>query len=387
MSENHSTIEEDTIPDLLISVDKSVHQVGQLFAFIYTLVGVYWLVYVIRLFLQLRSKKKSINSPNHSIDNDYLHRIFTLREMTVRNCIFLVFICCELIYSLTVNIYGNLIIFMTYENTSIPIGHNCTVDIWTVIGAGYSTKLGIILLNICANIDSLSFSMMIWLFGVSLFHLSFAAKNKLRVKAIILYILLGFIIYLVLMIFVLIPYTSLFGSIAQSVMDQISLLIAFYIATKRFIPAMKSRVIDAFHYNNYRAFLEQKRLLKKYKVIIWYFLFIFEIFVLKDLIFYSVYAVLESISTNSCWFHATYHLPLFHIVGSVQYKLIQISDCFLVLTHLTNIFVYANILLVNLTLIYIINQIYIKRMLCWENKNKYRYRYPVLSSPLLHSTN
>ena len=387
MSENHSTTEKDTIPDLLISADEIVYQVGQLFAFIYTLVGVYWLVYVICLFLQLRSKKKSMNSPNHSIDNDYLHRIFTLREMTVRNCIFLVFICCELIYSLTINIYGIVYIFMKSQNASISIGYNCTIDIETVIGAGYSTNLGIILLNICANIDSLTFSMMIWLFGVSLFHLSIAAKNKLRVKAIILYILLGFIIYLVLMIFVLIPYTSLFGSIAQSVMDQISLLIAFYIANKRFIPAMKSRVIDAFHYNNYRAFLEQKRLLKKYKVIIWYFLFIFEIYVLNNLIPFNVFAVLESIATSSCWFHATYHLPLFHIGGSIQYKLIQISYCFLVLTHLTNVFLFANILLVNLTLICIINQIYIKRMLCRKNKNKYRYRYPVLSSPLLHSTN
>ena len=86
------------------------------------------------------------------------------------------------------------------------------------------------------------------------------------------------------MVSVLIPYTRLFGTIAQSVMDQISILIAIYIAKGKFFPAMNSRIIDAFHYNNVRVYLEQKRLLYRYKVLICFLTFTFEIFILGKLI-------------------------------------------------------------------------------------------------------
>ena len=56
--------------------------------------------------------------------------------------------------------------------------------------------------------------MMIWLFGVSLFHLSIVARNELRVKSVLHYILLGLVINLILMAFVLIPYTVEIGFFA-----------------------------------------------------------------------------------------------------------------------------------------------------------------------------
>ena len=121
--------------------------------------------------------------------------------------------------------------------------------------------------------------MTICLFGVSLFHLSFAARNELRVKSVLHYILLGLVINLILMVSVLIPYTSIFGSIAQSVMDQISILNAIYIAKRKFFPAMNSRILDAFHHNNVRVHLEQKRLLYRYKFLIFFLTFTFEIFI------------------------------------------------------------------------------------------------------------
>ena len=136
-----------------------------------------------------------------------------------------------------------------------------------------------IVLNITYVLEGISFSMMIWLFGVSLFHLSFAARNELRAKSVLLYILLGLVINLILMAFTLIPYTKLFGTIAQSVMDQISISIAIYIAKRKFFPAMNSRIIDAFHYNNVRVYLEQKRLLYRYKVLICFLTFTLEIFI------------------------------------------------------------------------------------------------------------
>ena len=108
--------------------------------------------------------------------------------------------------------------------------------------------------------------------------------------------------------------TSLFGTIAQSVMNQISILIAIYIAKRKFFPAMNSRIIDAFHYNNVRVYLEQKRLLYRYKVLICFLTFTFEIYILKNLILYNLFVILESISVNPCWFHVTLHFPVFSLV-------------------------------------------------------------------------
>ena len=233
-------------------------------------------------------------------------------------------------------------------------------------------------------LGDLSFSMMIWLFGVSLFHLSFAARNELRVKAVLHYILLGLVINLILITFASIPYTNIFGAIAQSVMDQISILIAIYIAKSKFFPAMNSRIIDAFHYNNIRVYLEQKRLLYRYKLLICFLTFTFEIFILKNLILFNLCVIFESISWNPCWFHVTLHLSTFklsqstnNIVNLIVYNLSMIGD-------LTDIVVYIIFILVYLTLIYYSTKIYFKRIFCKKKTNCYRYQ--VLSAPLLSAT-
>ena len=149
-----------------------------------------------------------------------------------------------------INLIGIRIIFVNYQDTSIPIAPNCTLDTWTFIGGAYDIRFGMIVFNITYVLEGISFSMLIWLFGVSLFYMSFDARNELRVKSVLLYILLGLVINFILMASVLIPYTSIFGTFAQSVMDQISILIAIYIVKRKFFPAMNSRIIDAFHYSS-----------------------------------------------------------------------------------------------------------------------------------------
>ena len=150
---------------------------------------------------------------------------------------------------------------------------------------------------------------------------------------------------------VLIPYTSLFGTIAQSVMDQISILIAIYIAKRKFFPAMNSRIIDAFHYNNVRVYLEQKRLLYRYKVLICFLTFTFEIFIFGKLILYNLDIVFESISLNSCLFHVTLHLPTFKLSQSTNNILNLTSSYLNLFGHLTDLVVYVNLILANLALI------------------------------------
>ena len=114
---------------------------------------------------------------------------------------------------MTINLFGIPIIFVNYQDTLIQIAPNCTLDTWTFIGSAYYRRFGMIVLNITYVLGGISFSLMIWLFGVSLFHLSFAARNELRVKGVLLYILLGLVINLILIAFVLSPYTNLFGTI------------------------------------------------------------------------------------------------------------------------------------------------------------------------------
>ena len=371
--------------EFIVSVGNKLYFVVQMFGFIYTLVCVFWLVYVIyKLIALIRNRKSLINLSYLNTEHDYKIRIFMHRESILRNSIFLVFLFFELGYCLTINISGISFVFINYQNVSIPIGPNCTMDTWTFLGIAYSNRIGMIILNMSSNLGEVSFSMMIWLFGVSLFHLSIAARNELRAKSVLLYILLGLVINFIRMAFILIPYTSLFGAIARSVMDQISILIAIYIAKRKFFPAMNSRIIDAFHYNNVRVYLEQKRLLYRYKVLICFLTFTFEIYILKNLILYNLFVIFDSISMNPCWFHVTLHLPTFRLSQPTSNILFVIGYYLSIIVYLTDIVVYINFILVNLTLIICTTKIYFKRMFCKKKTNCYRYQ--VLSASLLSAT-
>ena len=328
------------------SVANKSYIVVQMFGFIYTLVCVFWLVYVIYTLIALiRNRECLINLSYLNTEHDYKIRIFMHRESILRNSIFLVFLFFELAYCLTINISGIPLAFLNFQNIPIPIGPNCTLETWTFLGIAYNNRFGIIILNMISILEGISFAMMIWLFGVSLFHLSFAARNELRIKSVLHYILLGLVINLILMAFLLIPYTHLFGNIALSVMNQISILIAIYIAKRKFFPAMNSRIIDAFHYNNVRVFLEQKRLLYRYKVLICFLTFTFEIYILKNLILYNLFVILDSISWNPCWFHVTLHLPTFKLSQSTNNILNLIADYLGIIGYLTDIVVYINFIL------------------------------------------
>ena len=369
----------------LDSVDNKSYDVLQGLGFIYTLVCVFWIVYVIyKLIALIRNRKSLINLSYLNTEHDYKIRIFMHRESILRNSIFLVFLFFELAYCSIININGISFAFLNYKDTSIPIAPNCTLETWTFLGYAYDKRIGMIILNMSCILGDLSSSMMIWLFGVSLFHLSIAARNELRVKSVLHYILLGLVINIILMAFALIPYTKLFGTIAHSVLDQISILIAIYIAKWKFFPAMNSRIIDAFHYNNVRVYLEQKRLLYRYKVLICFLTFTFEIYILKNLILYNLFVIFESISLDPCWFHVTLHLPTFELSQSTSNILNLMSYYLSIIVYLADIVVYINFILVNLTLIYCTTKIYFKRMFCKKKTNCYRYQ--VLSASLLSAT-
>ena len=363
------------------SIDYHVYFVVQVLGFIYTLVCIFWFVYVIFKLTALVRNRSLVNLSYLNTEHDYKIRLFMHRETIQRNFIFLLFLSFELVFCLIINFWGVIFNFLNYQDQFILIGHDCKLKIWSYLGYRYDKRLGMVVLNLLFILRSLSFSMMIWLFGASLLHLSFAARNKLRLKQVFRYILLGLAIYTVLIIFVLIPYTSIFGTIAQSVINQISILVAFDIAKRRFFPAMNSRVIDAFHFNNVRVYLEQKRLLYSYKVLICFLIFNFEIFILKNLILYNSNIILESISENPCWFHVTYHLPTLNLSQSTNNILNLISSYSILFSHIGDFVVYTIFIIVSLTLMYQFTKVYFKRMFC---KKRECYRYQVLYEPLLY---
>ena len=239
-------------------------------------------LYIIDIFTLLRNKRRLVNNLLHVSNSYYVNSLFVLNETIFRNYLFLIFLIFELILCLSTNIYWLFYLFDYPPNINTPIGYNCTLESGSFIGYSYDYsydyRIRGILLTIIPILSNYSFSMMIWLFAASLLHLSIAARNELKVKTVLRFILFGVIYNFIVVVFEFIPYTSVFGNLAKSVMDQLSFFVVLYIAKKKFIPAMNSRVIDAFHLHNTNVYLKQKRLLKQYKRLIFVFLFTFELF-------------------------------------------------------------------------------------------------------------
>ncbi|KAI6649407.1 hypothetical protein LOD99_11794 [Oopsacas minuta] len=225
---------------------------------------------------------------------------------------------------------------------------------------------------------------MIWLFGASLLHLTYAARNELRSKSLLHFILIGMLINFVTVAVAYIPYTSLFGTIAQSWMEQISFIIVLFIAKKKFFPAMNSRVIDAYHLHNTNVYLQQKKLLKQYKLLVSFFLFTFELYIFKNIFFFNLYAIFQSICVNPCWFNVTYQIPMFTISESTNILLHKISAYFLIFGHIIDLIVYIDLILISLLFIYITSKRYLQRRYCDSKKDHYRYQvYSTRTTPLL----
>ena len=361
----------------LIDIDVTVYYVSQGLGMLYTVLCAVWLVYVlVNIFSQIRNKRRLDSLRHQNSSNEYLIRLFTQREPLFRYIIFLIFLSFELIYCLCINTFFGMIKISEVILIQIEIGPECFVDSRSFVGTPYDTRPVIVMLNVFSLLQNYSFSMMIWLFGASLLHLSFAARNELRMKKVLLFTILGVVTNFVITASANISYTSLFGCIGLSLMDQISLFVTLYIARRKFFPAMNSRVIDAYHLHNTNVYLQQRRLLKQYKVIIFVFLFTFELYVLKNLIFFNLYAIFDTIGLNPCWFHVVYHLPMFSLEKSTRYLLQFLSYCFLVVDHLTN---NVSIIIVNVNILYVS----VKRWVRQNFRNRQTYRYQVCSDPLL----
>ena len=371
--------------DYLYSVSSDVFHMIQIFGFVYTLLCIFWLIYVIcDIISQVRNKRRLVTLIYLDSGHDYANRLFMQKETILRNSIFLVFLCFELSYCLVINIYGFLWLFNPLPAIPVSIDPNCELISNTFLASMYDNRFGAILLRLFGILtENISLSMLIWMFGASLLHLSYAARNELRVKVILRFILIGLTINLIIAVPLIIPSVNLFGIIAYSLKDQIILFFVLYIARRKFFPAMNSRIIDAFHLNNTKVYLEQRRLLKLHKTLIYFLLFSFELYILKDLLLFSLYMILESISVNSCWFHVTFSFPLFTVSYSLSHILYRISLYLLISARVIELIFNFNMVVINLIFIYIFFRQCLKRM-NFYNLKIYRYRYQGFSAPLLY---
>ena len=360
---------------LLNKIAVPLYFTGQIFEFIYTLLCFVWLIYVIRkiyfqTFLMKNRCREDIQSRNS---------IFMRQEALIRNYIFLIFIIFELIFCLSVIFYG-LILFTRTKPRPVNIGLNCTLLPNTFLSTIYDGDETAVLKSICATAESFSFSIMIWLFGASLLHLSYAARNELRVWRICRFTAFGVAINIIATVLEFIPYTSLIGVNIHSVANQISFILVLYIAKKKFFPALKSRVNDAYHTASRREYRHQELTLKRYRALVTFLMLTFEIFILKDLVFYNGYIMMETVFTNSCWFKVAYNLPMFSIPLPIQNNLTLVGTYFTIIVRSIDIIVYFNFTIANMACIYFGFKKYLKETVF----KRHCYRYRVLSRPLIN---
>ena len=376
---NISNSSHHDIDSSLVRVNDVTYQIGQLFAAIYSLLSFFWLVYmIIDIHRQVKLKRNLIVTTKHSRNSLDMHKIYTKNENIFRSVLLVLFLLFELVYLFCINGYGYLYIFIDVSHIMIPIGPNCSVNSDTFIGTGYDTRLSQIIQFAIGLIGNSSFSVMMWLFAATLFHMSFACKNQLHVKKVVYFILSGIIINIFFTLLTAIPFVSVFTQIAQSLVDQIFVLVVIYIAKKIFFPAMDSRIKAAYHTYNNGVYYTQMNLKKVYKYLITFVVLTFELYVLKNLIFYNMFMLLETISDVPCWFHVTYHLPMYELPVHIKEIIHQISYCNLIMVHILDLLVYFNFTFLNVNFLVIHIRKYLRR-------KKIKHHYPIASAHLLEN--
>ena len=186
-----------------------------------------------------------------------------------------------------------------------------------------------------------------------------------------------FFINLIIAVGNIIPYTSLVFAVIQSIMDQIIFFIVLYVVRKKFFPAMRSRGRYALQNidTEKRKRIEsrkQETLLKLYKYVIVFSMITFEMRILKDLVFYNGYIILESISRNPCWFTVTYQLPVFQLSPPTVSIMSYIGLWFLIAVRFIDIIVFFNFTVMNVTINCVASWPSLRQQFAMRNKS-YRF--------------
>ena len=349
----------------------------RILSIIYFISCVFWLFYITHdIHFQLRYKRSLLKRFSSSDSDLIQNKLFQCREILVRHSIFLFFLSFEICFSILSNLIGAYSLIHLKTFPLYPLHYNCTeiVHIYTEHSIGFSS-ISTLLVSF-AHLSRFSFSMMIWLLGASLIHLSIAARNKLRISALVQFIFGGVLLNVFILAAMLNIYPWMYAKIVQGLMDQVSMIIVLYISRKKFFPAMNSRVIDAFHLNSFQVYNKQKRLLRRYKVLVNFLLITFELYVLTDLFLYNIYLILHNLGVNSC-LNQSY--LIFPVPGySTAEFLYSTSYIFLLFLPLVDSIVYFNMCLVNFAFICSLAIRFVRRRFFL----RLPHRFHVLATPL-----
>ena len=128
---------------------------------------------MIRSILFNRNQKRILNAKSSSgilLDPEKVNNeILSINVLNLRYWIFLTFLIVEIIFGFNKCLYGVLNNFVPF--ISIDIGNNCTLQHDSYLNYDYDLSAGSFMLNLMIVVESFSFSLMIWMFGISLLNL------------------------------------------------------------------------------------------------------------------------------------------------------------------------------------------------------------------------
>lgn len=310
---------------LLEEVKDIVFYPVKMLGLFYTLSCVFFLLYIIRDTNQRLKKRKLISRTANEE-----HTVYLLNEQLVRNVIILIFLFFETTFSISGILYGIYIFSLSI------ITHYGQFE--------EKSDYTLFIITTLSNLISFSFSMMLWLFGVSILHLSYAAKNQLKVRNLIKFILIGFFANLVVLLGNYIFRCKVLIKFIQITLYHITIIVVIYITKEKFFPAMNSRIIDAYHL--YLPITDRylKRSLKRYKKLIPFILVTFELYVLKDVLLFLKYGISSLIHLYPHLFNLN-DVP--NELSPQEYTLYSVERYLLVLMPILDLIVLFNLTLLN----------------------------------------
>lgn len=286
----------------------SLYFASQAIASVYTLLlVVIFIVVVYVIFSSVKQLRKFENSLQH-VCYDKVMKIAKQRERILCFTVALLLLIFEIAYPFLVNITGFVYILFSseYQAHDVNISDNCVLKATTYLATIYDPRLlSIVIIVISLGGCRCCFFLTIWLFSVSLLNLNFAAREQYKPKVIIYWIVAGVAIGVIMFALLVIPWSNFVAVILVPISTQIALLWVI-LNYRRFSVSMKMRINEAYHSWNEQSLNEQEKLFVKYKSTVSQLVFIYEIAILRELVLFNVYILLETIALNSCWFGAIF---------------------------------------------------------------------------------
>ena len=279
---------------------------------------------------------------------DEIFQIFLINESIVRYCIYFLLLLFEFLYFSCQTINSVIYAVYLHKPDSIQtqtLQDNCTLAPDSLLALIFDAQPVSIAYTCINSFGRFAFAMIAWLLFVTILHLIFAAKNKINPRVIVCSALYGILQELIILPFLLSEYLSIFGIILQSFVDQMIVVICIFSASY-FFKLIHPKTEPLFVIRS-EGYPRRKQLKSQFKFLIIFLLILLECYAIKDLVFYNIYAMLESVSLNTCWFHSTFNFNRISFsLHSVSIMSLISSFC-LIVSRVLELFFSSGLLFVN----------------------------------------